>query len=723
MSRGWLALILLVPALVVAQAPPSPKPGPSPQPAPPSPAAEPAPTFPSQVELVTVDVVVTDKKGNPVPDLTKDEMQITEDGVPQTVTSFETILLSPEPAPEKPAPRPFVATNTDPQVRTARTFVVVFDDIHLTPFMALRAKGAVGEFLKNGVREGDRVSIVASGGGAWWSTKMMAGRDELLTLVKRLDGRYIPDSSNDRMTDYEAMRIYMFHDAQVQQRVQRRFDTYGVNPGAGSNPGGSSPSSSSSMVSGGEDPYISAKASETYFAATTKNRITLETLERVLNALGTTKGRKSIILVSEGFIYDPNLDEFKRVLQASRRSNVAVYFLDARGLEGMPLAMTAQFGPALPEQDIGSAFMETIEASEGAESVAADSGGFTVRNTNDLGRGIQRIADELRAYYLLGYNPTNTARDGKFRKISVKLIGRKGLQVRARRGYYAATDAKPPARKPGTPDPVIQRALDSPYEEEGIPLRMAAYVMEEKLLGKAAVQVATDVDVRGFAFEEKEGRLVDNLELLLVVAHRESGEYFRYDQNVEMKLYPQTRERLAKSWYPLVRDFELPAGGYQAKVVIRDKNSGRVGTLIQEFEVPDTSKFHISTPILSDVRQVPPDGGLGGPLGRLARRRFAKGATLFCDVEVHGAARDPKSGMPRVTMGYVVRGPDGSNFRATSPTAIGPTSLGKLMRRVGFSLEDAAPGEYEMVISLKDELSGKTLEDKQSFTVEPASEG
>ena len=720
MSRGWLALLLLVPALVLAQAPPPPKPSPSPSP---PPAAEPAPTFPSQVELVTVDVVVTDKKGNPMPDLTKDEMQITEDGVPQTITSFETILLSPEPAPEKPAPRPFVATNTDPHVRTARTFVVVFDDIHLTPFMALRAKGAVGEFLKNGVREGDRVSVVATGGGAWWNEKMMAGRDALITLVKRLDGRYIPDTANDRITDYEAMRIHMYRDAQVQDRVRRRFDTYGVNPGAGANPSSNNPTGSSSIGTGGEDPYVSARASEVYFAATTKNRITLETLERILNALGTTKGRKSIILVSEGFIYDPNLDEFKRVLQAARRSNVAVYFLDARGLEGMPLTMTAQFGPPLPEQDIGFAFMETVEASEGAESVAADSGGFTVRNTNDLGKGIQRIADELRAYYLLGYNPTNTARDGKFRKISVKLIGRKGLQVRARKGYYAATDAKPPARKPGTPDPVIQRALDSPYEEDAIPLRMAAYVMEEKLLGKAAVQVATDVDVRGFAFEEKEGRLLDNLELLLVVAHRESGEYFRYDQNVEMRLFPQTRERLAKSWYPLVRDFELAAGGYQAKVVIRDKNSGRVGTLIHEFEVPDTSQFRISTPILSDIRQVPPDGGLGGPLSRLARRSFAKGATLFCDVEVHGAAKDPKSGMPRVTMGYVVRGPDGSNFRTASPTPIGPTSLGKLLRRVGFSLEDAAPGEYEMVITLKDELSGKTLEDKQPFAVEPGSEG
>jgi VWFA-related protein len=549
---------------------------------------------------------------------------------------------------------------------------------------------------------------------------MLAGRDELLTLTKRLDGRYIPDTSNDRMTDYEAMRIHMYRDGQVQDRVKRRFDTYGVNPAAGaSRGGGSNPMQSS----GGEDPLISSRAAEVYFAATTKNRITLETLERVLNSLGTTKGRKSIILVSQGFIYDPNLDEFKRVLQASRRSNVAVYFLDARGLEGMPLTMTAQFGPALPEQDIGFAFMETVEASEGAESVAADSGGFTVRNTNDLAKGIQRIADELRAYYLLGYNPTNTARDGKFRKISVKLIGRKGLQVRARKGYYAATDAKPPARKPGTPDPVIQRALDSPYEEEAIPLRMAAYVMEEKLLGKAAVHVATDVDVRGFAFEEKEGRLVDSLELLLVVAHRESGEYFRYDQNVEMRLFPQTRERLARTWYPLLRDFELPAGGYQAKVVIRDKNSGRVGTLIHEFEVPDTAQFRISTPILSDTRQVPPDGGLGGKLGWLARRNFAKGSTLFCDVEVHGAAKDPKTGMPRVTMGYVLHGPDGSNFRAVSPSLIGPTSLGKLLRRVGFSLEDAAPGEYEMVLSLKDELSGKTLEDRERFTVEPASEG
>jgi hypothetical protein len=147
-----------------------------------------------------------------------------------------------------------------------------------------------------------------------------------------------------------------------------------------------------------------------------------------------------------------------------------------------------------------------------------------------------------------------------------------------------------------------------------------------------------------------------------------------------------------------------------------------VGTVIHEFEVPDPSQFRISTPVISDMRQAPADGGLGGPLGLLARRSFAPGATVFCDVEVLGASKDPKSGMPRVAMGYVVRGPDGRNFLGAQPSLINPTSLGKLMRRVGFSLNDAPPGTYEMVLSLKDELSGKALEDREPFTVEAKAE-
>jgi len=460
---------------------------------------------------------------------------------------------------------------------------------------------------------------------------------------------------------------------------------------------------------------VRGRASEIYYQAVSRNRITLEVLERSLNALAASKGRKGLILVSEGFIYDPNLDEFKRVTQASRRSNVAMYFLDTRGLGGLPSYTSAEFGPAIDTQDIGAAFMESIEASEGAESLAADTGGFSVKNTNDLLGGIKRIADESQSYYLVGYNSSNTARDGRFRKIQVKVAG-KGLKVRARKGYYAPLEGgKAADRKPGV-DPNIQAALDSPYEQEDVPLRMTSYVMGETLLGKASVVVAADVDVAKFGFEEKDARLHDTLEYLLVVAHRESGEYFRYDQKVEMKLRPETRDRLNRTWYGVVKDFELAPGGYQAKIVVRDKNTGKIGTVVHEFEVPDLTQFRVSTPVLTDVVQPSEENqSIPRPL-LLARRTFGAGVMLYASFEVHGAAKDKKTGMPVVSAGYVIRRREGGVVTQAAPTLITPTSLGKVSRMIGAPLE-AGPGEYELVLTFNDTIAGKTLEVREPFSV------
>ena len=216
--------------------------------------------------------------------------------------------------------------------------------------------------------------------------------------------------------------------------------------------------------------------------------------------------------------------------------------MNGRGLEGLPLSLTADLSAPLPPQDIGFAFSEALEESEGSESLAADSGGFTVRNTNDLASGFKRIADETRAYYLIGYNPTNTARDGTFRKIQVKVPGRRGVQVRARKGYYAPSDQKPAAAPKQGVDAAFQEALDSPYEVDDIPLRMTHFVREETLFGKARVFVSTEVDVRTLGFEERDGRALGALQFLLVAVHRESGETFRYDQTVELKLAPAERE-------------------------------------------------------------------------------------------------------------------------------------------------------------------------------------
>ena len=684
---------------------------PKPSPTPPAPSIQ----FPSAVELVTVDAVVTDKKNVPIENLTRDLFTVFEDGKPQDITSFEAVVLPPA-RPTGPRKQRSISTNQGAEPRTGRTFVIVFDDIHLHPFQANRAKAAIDQFLKNGTRDGDRVTLLASGGGAWWSTRMPEGYLELTSLLKRLDGRDIPDTGQDRVTEWEAMRIHIYRDKQVEERVTRRFETYGVNPGMRNQQ-----SETGAMFDG--DPLVQGRASEVYYQATAKNKITLNSMERALNSLAGSKGRKSLILVSQGFIFDPNLDEFRNVVQASRRGNAAVYFVDTMGLGGMPVQMTAEFGPATPTQDIGAAFAENLERAEGAESIAADSGGFTVKNSNDLVKGLQRIADETRVYYLIGYNPTNIAKDGKFRKIEVKVAG-KDMKIRARKGYYAALEGASTVAKKveGGPDPQFQEALDSPFEVADIPIRLTSYVFDETLLGKASAILHADVDLSSFAFNEKEGRYSNSLEFLLVVAHRETGEFNRYDQKIDMNLRPETKAKYSKSWFPIQRDFELLPGAYQAKLVIRDKNSSKMGTVMHDFEVPDLAAWRISTPVLTDTTQpIQPGQENAVPkLVLLARRDFETGSRLYCQFDVYNPTKEKATGMPKVTAGYTIRRKgDGMVFLKIAPTMIQPTSLGRLSRMIGPPLEGAEPGEYEFELNLKDELSGKILDFKEDFTVTP----
>jgi hypothetical protein len=187
-----------------------------------------------------------------------------------------------------------------------------------------------------------------------------------------------------------------------------------------------------------------------------------------------------------------------------------------------------------------------------------------------------------------------------------------------------------------------------------------------------------------------------------------------------MNLQPTTRDRIARSWFPVVRDFELAPGGYQAKIVVRDHNSGKIGTVIHEFEVPDLSLFRASTPVISDTLQPDPEKKATPRPTLVVNRIFPAGAMLYASFEVYGATKEKPTGMPRVTAGYVVRRPDGTPVVSVAPTRINPTSLGKLSRMIGTRLPTDAVGDLEIVFSLKDEVSGKTLEVHEPFTVAPA---
>jgi VWFA-related protein len=679
------------------------------------------PSFPGEVELVTVDVVVTDEDGNPVTGLTADDFTVLEEDEPQAISSFEAVELPPAPS-KAPPPRPPVSTNMVPERRTGRSFLILFDDLHLTPQDAPQAKGAVATFLREGVREGDKVGLLATSGDAWWSTRMEAGREDLLAIVRRLEGRRLPESRLDRLSDWEAMRIAQNNDTIVGQTVLRRFQTLRLMPD------NAFPAERVERVRqdreendllygrGINDLMIESRASETYNYVRIRARRTLAALERALESLMLAKGRKSLILVSDGFVFDTSLDGFKDVVRAARRSNVALYFLNTRGLEGLEGLYGADRVQPMAGRDTGAVLADVTQESAGSEHLASATGGFTIRNTNDLDSGIQRIARESLSYYLLGYTPNNPPRDGSYRRIEVKVRGGEDLNIRARKGYYAPREGEDPDERTKV-DADIQRALDSPYFNDQIPLRMTSFVREETLFGHARTLLTIEIDVTDLTFQERkaDGYQVGVLNFLLGVAERDSSDVRREDKEVEIVLRPGALGEPGPMWYTVTREFELTPGRYQAKVVVRDPANHKLGAVAHEFEVPELTGLRVSTPILSDRLQQTSESAAGAMA--LARRQFASGRPLFCQFDVYGAASGEITGMPRVTAGYALVRSDGTTVALGEPTAIEPTSLGFVSRLWGLPLQGVEPGDYDLVITVRDEVAGEVRTLREPFTV------
>jgi len=669
-----------------------------------SPQAPPGPPrFPSGVELITVDAIVLDKDGQPVAGLTQDDFVVKEDGQPREIVSFETFDVRAAREEPEAAALAVVASNEAAASEPGRAFAIVVDDIDLAPERALYAREAVKTFLERSTRDGDLVALGTTSGNAWWSARLPEGREDLLAVLARVRGRLVDASGLDAMSDYEAFWIANREDSSstagdYTARVVARWQATGACP----------------TPSVGCPAMVRGRAMQLDQSREQRLRATLAGLRRAIEAMAPVRGRKSLLLLSDGFLEDFGGD-IRTVAALSREANAAVYFLDPHGLEGLPggLGSAAMAGPP---PSAGERFEASVLWAGGAVGLAEDSGGFTVRNTNDLAAAAGRIAAESRVFYLLGFRAPEGKGPGEWRKLRVE-VKRPGLTVRARRGYTTrselnAAPSTPGKRKGSEPalDAAVARAIDSPQAASGTPLRAMVYLLEPRPKDTVHVLVAAEVDSGALGLPVTQKR---PLEVSTVALLRDSGRSLQHWDTVTVSA-PAGDER---RWRELTREFDLPAGVAQVRVVVRDPATGAIGSVAQRVEVPSPGEFRVSTPILTDrVEPATAPGDLPRPA--IAAHRVFGGGGLYCRFEVFGAAR-PGGTPPRVSSAFQLRSEDGAVVAEAPATPIAPDRDGYLVRMVGTSLEGLREGAYELVLDVRDEVTGRSVVHRDAFVLAP----
>ena len=662
--------------------------------------------FPSGVDVVTVDVVVFDKQGNPVDGLTQADFTVKENGERQRVAAFQAINLSESAAVPRTHPR--VSTNAAGIESPARWFFIVFDDANISTLATPRARDTIVQFIDRSLRAGDHVMIASSASGARWTGRLPEDRGSLVAFISRLQGAHRPDTSAARMWDHEALAIVLGRDRLALAQVARRYFENNLIPEAYPN----DPERSKELDVSPGLPMIQAKARQTYTEVTARLRASLGTLDRISSALAQARGRKTLLLVSEGFIMDTTQTEFRALVQSARNSNTAVHFVDVRSPEGMvgqagqPGGSAEAGASVFDDRDATTQLAFAAREADGARSVALDTGGRVVTGTNLLD-GLARIAAEARSYYLLGYTPTNRKRDGKFRKIEVTL-NRPDLEVRARGGYYAPSDKESPRPAPDKLHPAVRAGLDAPFDADGIPLRLTSYVFGRQADGRVQTTLVAEADPSPLRLQAKDGRHSGILESYVLVHGRDSGELQRDERLVELNLPAEALEQARRTGVPIRREFALAPGRYQATLLRRDRTTGLLGSVRHEFEVP-ADAFRISSPILTDVVQ---SAGAGQPERPVpvARRTFAAGSRLLCAFDIYGAALDTASASARVTLAYSLRRADGTEAAAAPPRALRSGPQGQVTVAIALTLPADAAGPHELALKVTDELTGRTID-------------
>jgi VWFA-related protein len=658
-------------------------------PPPPPQPVQPGVTFRAEVNYVEVDARVIDAQGNFVSNLSQRDFQVFEDGKPQQIRIFSLVNL-----PIDRAARPLFASKpVESDVQTnlsgynGRVYLIVLDDSHTHALRSSRVKLAAKQFIERYVGENDIAAVVHTSGRTDAAQEFTSSQRLLLNAVDKFMGRKLRSSLLGRLEQ-----------EQITRGVRQQGETI-------------------------NDPDAAERA---YHA-----RGTLESIKNLAEYMAGVRGRrKALVYFSEGVDYDISdpftnrdattiLDASRDVIAAATRANVAIYGIDVRGLgAGSDDSIEIQSFPDDPTLglDSSAAAREVRLGQDSLRVLSDETGGFATVNTNDINGAFQRLVDENSSYYVLGYYPANDRRDGRFRKIEVK-VNQPGLQVRARRGYVAARGRAPEPKLTGPNEatPELREAMSSPIPVGGLPMAATASVFKgpDK---NASVVISTLIGGRDLALTEKDGAFRNDLEIA-VVAVDAKGKTFPGERNtLNLTLKPDTVARLRASGFRVLSSLELPPGRYQLRVAAREANTRRAGSLSYDLDVPDFSKEPLSISSLaltSMASAFVPTARPKDPLAKLlpgpltTYRDFAQADEVAVFTEVYETGGGPAH---KVEINLTVKAEGGQTVFQTRQER-DSSELGGRSGGYGFStripLKDIAPGLYVLRVEAQSRVGNR----------------
>ncbi|HZH29393.1 MAG TPA: VWA domain-containing protein [Pyrinomonadaceae bacterium] len=649
-----LLLALLTPSTGAQQTRPAP-----PQTAPPARSAPPPDDEDDVVRITTnlvqMDVVVVDKKGRQVTDLTAEDFEVYEDRRLQKITNFSYVLNEPETRSGADAPAAAPADKLAPpapplrlrpeQVR--RTMALVVDDIGLSFASTDAVREALRKFVDEQMQPHDLVAIIRTRAGVGALQQFTSDKRQLHAAI-------------DRVKWNMGGRISAF--SPIQQGTQPRN---GISMGGEDNP--------DARGAAGDLGAEVEQFREELFAVGTLGAVNF-----LVRGMRELPGRKSVTLFSDGFPIRASdrgpsservFQALRQLIEIANRASVVVYSIDARGLVAPGFsAADDTAGMSLDQLDEAqrNRSFQIFDTQSGLEYLSKQTGGFLIKNGNDLSRGVRRIIEDQKGYYLIGYRPESVTFNRRYHDFAVK-VKRPGLRVRTRTGFYGIRDeeTRPVVRR--TREEQLLSALTSPFAAAGVRLRLTAVFGNTEQTGSFMTSLMhingsdvkfdrqpdgtyrTVLDVVGLTYSDN-GRVVDSR-----------------NQTGTLTMSEEAYRKALRDG--LVYAFNVPvkkAGAYQLRMAVRDAASERTGSASQFIEVPDLKKNRLAlsglvvtglkgaAPAAREANAVrPEDEGAGGngaaSLASPAVRRFRQNSDLTFAYAIYNARLDRETARPQLT--------------------------------------------------------------------------